>query len=85
VRAVIESPKPEQKWTVYLFWDSAHDGKLLQEVKDLSEEDALKFAVAHQNAEVEGKICNRIIAREQGGRTNERRWKAGEKPDHLKF
>lgn len=85
VRAFIEAPKPEPKWTVYLFYDGAYDGKLLREVKDLSEEDAIKFAVAHQNVEVDGKICNRIIAREQGRRNSERRWEANEAPTHLTF
>lgn len=85
VQVFIDTPKPEPKWTVYLFWDAPHDGKLLREVSDLSEEEALKFAVSHQNVEVDGYICNRIIARQQGSRTNERRWKAGEKPEHLAF
>jgi hypothetical protein len=75
-QAFIEAPKPEPKWTVYLFWDGEHDGKMLREVKDLSEKDALEFAVAHQNAEVDGYLCNRIIAQQQGSRTNERRWSA---------
>lgn len=81
VRAVINAPKPDQKWSVCLF----HGGKLLREVKDLPEEEALRFAVGHQNVEVDGSICNYIVAWQQGSRTNERRWKAGEKPEHLKF
>lgn len=75
-QSFIDAPKPEPKWTVYLFWDAPHDGKLLREIKDLSEEDAFKFAVAHQNVGVDGYPCNRIIAKQQGSRTNERRWSA---------
>lgn len=85
VQAFIEAPKPEPKWTVALFWDGVHDGKELQRVADLSEEEALRFAAAHQNVEVGGHICNAIVAWQQGCRNNERRWKANETPKHLKF
>jgi len=73
-QSFIDAAKPESKWTVYLFYDGDRDGKLLREAKDLSEEDALKFASAHQNVEVDGFLCNRIIAQQQGSRTNEWRW-----------